>query len=60
MQKPHKLTDNDYKLQPQKCVKWNISNAMHYVIVKSQYKCDIIFITWSQGGAEAESNENDM
>lgn len=26
-------------------------------VVKSYYKCDIIFNTWSQGGAEAEGNK---
>ena len=33
---------------------------MCYVIVKSQYEGDIVFITQSQGGAEAEGNKNDI
>ena len=32
---------------------------MQYVIFKSRYKCDIVFITRSRGGAEAEGNKND-
>ena len=31
-----------------------------YVIVKSRYEGDIIFITQSRGGAEAEGNKNDI
>ena len=31
-----------------------------YVTVKSQYECDIVFITRSRGGAEADGNKNDI
>ena len=35
-------------------------SIVDYVIVKSWYEGDIVFITQSRGGAEAEGNKNDI
>ena len=37
-----------------------LKSGLIYGIVKSRYEGDIVFITRSRGGAEAEGNKNDI
>ena len=42
------------------CLYSNLNLAVIYGIVTSRYEGDIVYITRSRGGAEAEGNINDI